>query len=106
MIYSTIAVLLLASHLLLDFLDDGPVTLLYPLIETGVGLESQTRVVFGDAVQDAAVHDPLPRVQIGSTNLSRKSYPLLNGYGILSILAFLSIYVGVEFSTQNGDDPD
>lgn len=94
--YATVATLLLISHLLLDFLDGGPVTFLYPLIETGVGLKYPTEIVFGDTVQDVAVHDPLPRVYANPTNSSREAYSLVNGYGVLSILVFVTVYLGIE----------
>lgn len=93
--YTIVATLLLISHLLLDFLDGGPVTFLYPLIETGVGLKYPTEIVFGDTVQDVAVHNPLPRVHANPTNSSREAYPLVNGYGVLSILVFITVYLGI-----------
>jgi hypothetical protein len=94
--YATVATVFLASHLLLDLLDGGPVTFLYPLIETGVGLEYPTQIVFGDAVQDVAVRNPLPRVHVNTANTSREAYSLVNGYGILSALVFVTVYLGVE----------
>jgi len=94
--YATVATIFLASHLLLDFLDGGPVTILYPLIETGVGLEYPTQIVFGDTVQDVGVRNPLPRVHINPTNSSREAYSLVNGYGILSALVFVTVYLGIE----------
>lgn len=94
--YTIVATLLLISHLLLDFLDGGPVTFLYPLIETGVGLKYPTEIVFGNTVQDVAVHNPLPRIHANPTNSSRETYPLVNGYGVLSILVFVTVYLGVE----------
>lgn len=94
--YAAVATIFLASHLLLDFLDGGPVTFLYPLIETGVGLEYPSQIVFGDAVQDVAVHNPLPRVQADATNSTREAYSLVNGYGILSALVFVTVYFGIQ----------
>lgn len=101
--YATIATLLLASHLLLDFLDGGPVTLFNPFIKTGVGLEYQTQIVFGDAVHDIAIHDPIPRIKAGTTNTSREAYSLVNGYGVLSALAFLTVYLGNEIHRRYED---
>ncbi|WP_431357892.1 metal-dependent hydrolase [Halobaculum rarum] len=95
-IYATVATVFLSSHLLLDLLDGGPVTFLYPIIETGVGLKNPTQIVFGDTVQDVAVHNPLQRVHTGATNSSREAYSLVNGYGILSALVFVTVYLGIE----------
>lgn len=61
--YANVVIIFLASHLLLDFLDGGPGMFLYPLIETGVGLEYPSQIVFGDAVQNVAVRNPLPHLQ-------------------------------------------
>jgi len=94
--YAAVATIFLASHLLLDFIDGGPVTFLYPLIETGVGLEYPSQIVFGDAVQDVAVRNPLPRVQADATNSAREAYSLVNGYGILSALVFVTVYFGIQ----------
>jgi hypothetical protein len=91
-----VATLSLASHLLLDFLDGGPVTFLYPLIETGVGLEYPTQIVFGDTIQDVAVRNPLPRVHAGATNSSREAYSLMNGHELLSSVVFVTVYLGLE----------
>ena len=99
--YATIATLLLASHLLLDFLDGGPVTLFYPFIKTGVGLEYPTKIVFGDAVHDVTIRNPIPQIQAGTTDVSREAYPLVNGYGVLSVFAFLTVYLGNEIQRRN-----
>lgn len=105
--YATLATVFLASHLFLDFLDGGPVTVLYPIIKTGVGLEYSTQIVFGDATHDVTVQNPVPRVQVGETNASRKAYSLLNGYGFLSGIAFLIVYLGSGPRTHsNGDESD
>lgn len=95
MTYATVATVFLVSHLLLDFLDGGPVTFLYPIIETGVGLTYPTEIVFSDTVQDVAVRNPLPRVRTNPTNSSREAYSLVNGCGVLSILVFVTVYLGI-----------
>lgn len=97
--YATIATLLLTSHLLLDFLDGGPVMLFYPFIKTGVGLEYPTQIVFDDSIHSVRVRDPLPRIQVGTTSPSREAYSLINGYGVLSALAFLIVYLGNEIQS-------
>jgi hypothetical protein len=103
-IYATLAVGLFASHLLLDFLDGGPVTLLYSVIKTGVGLDYPTTIVFGTGVTDVAVQNPLPRVQAEAANPEREVYPLLNGYGVVSALVFVIVYVGFESRAGSGGD--
>jgi len=99
--YAALITVLLASRLFLDFLDGGPVTVLYPIIKAGVGLEYPTQIVFGDATHDVTVQNPVPRVQVGETNASRDAYSLLNGYGFLSALAFLIVYLGSGSRTHS-----
>jgi len=57
----------LVSHLLLDFLDGGPVKFLYPLVETGAGMKYPTEIVFGGIVQNDAVRNPLPGIRVNPT---------------------------------------
>lgn len=52
--------------------------------------------MFGDTVPDVGVRNPLPRVNVNPTNSSREAYSLVNGYGILSALVFVTVYLGIE----------
>ncbi len=98
---STYAVLvgaLLFSHLLLDVLDGGPVSVLYPLIDAGVGLQYPTQLVIGETISGTSVQQPLPTVNVRTPTQGRVSYPLVNGYGVLSALTFLVLYASQELS--------
>lgn len=86
--YAALATLLLGSHLFLDILDGGPVTLLYPLVDAGVGLEYPTQLILGDGTVPAGIRDPLPTVRIDAPSRSRRAYPLFTGYGVLSAVTF------------------
>lgn len=89
--YALLAVGLLFSHLLLDLLDGGPVPFLYPIVDAGVGLHYPAQLVLQDTV---AIRNPLPEVRVGTPNRSRQTYPIVTGYGVLSGLTFLTVYLG------------
>lgn len=92
MTYATLIIALMFSHLLLDFLDGGPVTILYPLVDVGIGLHYPTEFVIGDSIGTTGITEPIPKVHVNSPNRSRTSYRLVSGYGILSGLTFLVVY--------------
>lgn len=92
--YAVLGVLLLHSHLLLDLLDGGPVTLLYPVIREGVGLTYPTRLIFGEGPLGVVVQHPLPAIRVDPTAQGRTTYPPIDGYGVLSALLFLTVYGG------------
>lgn len=98
--YASLAVLLMFSHLLLDLIDGGPVTLLYPLVDLGVGLTYESTVSFGDAIHQVTLSDLVPSIRTGNPNVDRRSYPFLKGYGVLSALVFLTVYVGSELRNR------
>lgn len=92
--YTVLAVLLLHSHLLLDILDGGPVTVLYPFRREGIGLTYPTQLVFKDVPPGVVIQHPLPEIRVRPTAQGRTTYPPINGYGVLSALLFLTVYGG------------
>lgn len=92
--HAVLAVLLLHSHLLLDVLDGGPVTFLYPVLHEGIGLTYPIRLVFGEGPLGVIVQHPLPALRVDPTAQGRTTYPPINGYGVLSALLFLTVYGG------------
>ncbi|MFC6765381.1 metal-dependent hydrolase [Natrinema soli] len=98
--YAIVIITLLFSHLLLDFLNGGPVTFLYPLSNVGFGLTYPTELVLGDTVGTTGVRNPAPAVATDAPNRSRAAYPLVNGYGVLSGLTFLIIYARGSLSER------
>lgn len=93
--YALLAVALLHAHLLLDVLDGGSVTLLFPLVERGVGLTYPTHLVL-DGPVGATVERPLPELRVTTTRPGRTRYPLVNGFGVLSVLTFATVYLGTR----------
>jgi hypothetical protein len=90
--YAVVAVLLFGSHLLLDFLDGGPVTLLYPLVPEGIGLEYPMRILFGHDPLDVRVTNPLVRLRIATVRHSVHPYTPVDAFGVTSTLLFWTIY--------------
>jgi membrane-bound metal-dependent hydrolase YbcI (DUF457 family) len=90
--YALLATCLFASHVLLDFLEGGPVLLFWPVSEAGVGLRYPAQLLVGGtggSPTDVGVANPLPEVRTTVPNRDRRSYTLVQGYGVLSTLVFL-----------------
>jgi membrane-bound metal-dependent hydrolase YbcI (DUF457 family) len=96
--YAVLIAALLYSHLLLDVLDGGPVTLLYPLVDVGIGLRYPAQLVVGDTVSATGIRNPLPSVHAAEPTRGHATYSLVNGYGVLSALTFVVVYLGSEYS--------
>ncbi|WP_207589830.1 metal-dependent hydrolase [Halomontanus rarus] len=91
--YAPVAIALLYSHLLLDIVDGNFVTLLSPLVKTGIQLQYPGHVVLGGAwpivVQGDLLSLAVGKPQPGSGGPG--TYPLVQKYGVLSVLVFLSV---------------
>lgn len=91
------AAALVWSHLLLDVIDGGPVPVLFPLVEHGVGLRYPARVAFGVEPFGVAVRGPVVALRTTAPASGFDAYGFLNGFGVASALAFAGIYLGVEY---------
>lgn len=89
---SLVIVVLIGSHLLLDFIDGGPVPLLFPFIESGLGLQYPGQLVFGEGILGVTIQGPLVTIGTPVPRSGYQSFGFLNGTGVLSLLAFGSIY--------------
>jgi len=89
-----VIVAFIGSHLVLDLLDGGPVPLLFPLIETGIGLQYPVRTVFGNGPFGLAFEGPLIALQTATPRPGHNTYGFIQGSGVASLLAFLCIVVG------------
>lgn len=93
--YGPLIIGFVLSHLVLDFLNGGPVPLAFPLVETGIGLEYPVRTVFGRGpfglpwLEGSIVHirtvAPVP---------SNRTYGFITGLGVANAILFVIIYVG------------
>jgi membrane-bound metal-dependent hydrolase YbcI (DUF457 family) len=84
------------SHLLLDLLDGGPVPLLYPLVESGIGLTYPARTVFGTGALGVAFDGLLVAIRTTAPKPGFNTYGFVRGFGVASMLLFLVVYAGLS----------
>ena len=100
--YATIVVALASSHLLLDFVDGGPVPLLFPFVLEGVGLQYPVRTVFGQGLLGLTFEGPLVRLRVLTPRPGYNTYGFIKGAGVASSLTFLAVYLGTERRARRG----
>lgn len=103
LVLSPIIVALVFSHLLLDFLAGGPVPLLFPLVETGVGLQYPARTVFGPAFPWIGIEGPLVTLRTTVPRSGFNTYGFITGFGVSSLLLFGIIYTGLSIERGPSD---
>lgn len=91
---SPILVFFIVSHLVLDFVDGGPVPLFYPFLETGIGLQYPIRTVFGTGPFGIAFRGPLVTLHTTQPRPGHNTYGFITGNGVASALLFAIIYAG------------
>lgn len=82
---------LLVSHLLLDFIDGGPVPLLFPLIETGIGVQYPAQTVFAGPL-GVYLDGPLVALRTAAPRPDSNRYGFITGEGVASMLLFGIVY--------------
>lgn len=93
--YAALAVAFLASHLLLDFLDGGPVPLLFPFVKTGAGLTYPMTLTFGEGPLGVVVRGPPVALRSGAPRTGHQSFGgIVTSTGIASVLTFLGVLFG------------
>lgn len=90
--YSAVIALFVFSHLLLDFLEGSPVSLLYPLERVGIGLEYPIEVVFGEGTLGATVRGSVEIVKKVPESGFNAYNGLVSGFGVASLLLFGTIF--------------
>lgn len=100
--YGPVVVALVLSHLLLDFLDGGPVPLLFPVVETGIGLEYPVRTVFGRGPVGLTFEGPLVRLRTSVPAGGFNTYGFIQGLGVANAALFATVYVGTELRERTG----
>lgn len=90
--YSPVIGALISSHLVLDFLDGGPVPLLFPFIKTGVGVEYPIRTVFGQGLFGLSFEGPLVALRTTAPQPGTNTYGFIQGGGVTSMLLFGIIF--------------
>lgn len=92
--YTPLVAALLGSHLLLDLLDGGPIFLLVPGMSPGFGLTFPTTITLGTSPTSVGVAHLVPEISTGAVSQGPATYSLITGYGVLSVLVFVSIVGG------------
>ena len=99
--YSLIASFYVFSHLFLDILDGGPVTLLYPFVKEGIGLVFPATLEFGYSMFEFHVNNIAPQLIWDIPNPSYgNSYGILSGFGVASAILFSSIISFDKFKKE------
>lgn len=91
--WSPVVAALIASHLVLDVVDGGPVPLLFPVLKTGIGLEYPVRTVFGQGLFGLQFEGPLVALRTTAPRPGYNTYGFVKGAGVASMLLFGLIYV-------------
>lgn len=101
--YAWLAAALALSHLLLDFVDGGPVPLLAPFLWEGVGLEYPVRTAFGEGPLGVLwLEGPLVSLRVVAPEQGFNTYGFINGTGVMSALTFLVVRFGDEMGRLRG----
>lgn len=88
-----VLVAVVLSHLVLDVVDGGPVPVLYPLVEGGIGFEYPIRAVFGAGPVGVSFEGPVVSLRETSPRPGFNTYGFVNGFGVASVLLFATIVV-------------
>jgi len=102
-VFAPLVVGFVGSHLVLDLVDGGPVPLLYPVVERGLGLQYPARTVFGQGTLGLSIEGPLVSARATAPRPGFNSYGFITGDGVAWVLAFLILYVGLRRTDRIGD---
>lgn len=95
--YSVIIAFFIFSHLFLDFLGDGIVPLLHPIVKTGIGLRYPIQIVFGEGTLGATIEGSIKLVKHAPDPGFNSYEGLITGYGIAAALLFVTLYINDRF---------
>lgn len=99
--FSPAIVALIGSHLVLDFVDGGPVPFLFPLIESGVGLQYPAQTVF-DGPLGLRFEGPLVSLRTSAPRPTNNTYGFIQGGGVASMLLFGIVYISERWYGRSG----
>lgn len=104
LVVTPVVVALIWSHLVLDIVDGGPVPLLFPLIETGIGFRYPVQVAFGEGLLGVRLDGPLVALRSTAPAPGHNTYGFVQGAGVASALAFLTVYLGLHLDRSRARD--
>lgn len=102
----------IGSHLLLDIVDGGPVPLLYPFIERGIGLQFPARTAFGRGQVGMDIKGQVVTAEVTAPRPGFNEYTFIDPPGVAWLLAFVVVYVGLRrragdrISGRDDSEPD
>lgn len=94
--YSSLATAFMGSHLAMDLLDGGPVPLLSPIVEAGIGVQYPMQIAFGEGPLGVSLHHAPIAVRVTHPRPGFNTYGFLRGYGIAWALVFVILYLGLR----------
>lgn len=94
--FAPLIVVLVLSHLILDFVDGGPVSLLFPLVEGGIGLQYPVQITFGQGPVGVALEGPIVQLHSAAPRGGFNAYGFIDGVGVANMLLFVTVYIGLE----------
>jgi len=94
-----------ASHLLLDVVDGGPVPLLYPFVERGLGFQYPARTVFGAEPVGISIDGALVTTRVMAPRPGYNTYGFVTSGGVAWLLAFLVIFVALRRRGRASNTP-
>lgn len=105
--YAPVVSAVIGSHLVLDFIDGGPVPLLYPFLESGIGLAYPARTVFGSGFFGVRIEGRLVALRITAPEPGFNTYGFIQGTGVAWLLVFGLISLAVRrHRDPSGNEPD
>jgi len=99
--FSPVVVALVGSHLVLDIVDGGPVPLLFPLVETGIGLQYPAQTVFGQGPFGLHLEGPLVSLRTVAPRPENNTYGFIQGTGVAGMLLFGTVYLCDQRRARN-----
>jgi membrane-bound metal-dependent hydrolase YbcI (DUF457 family) len=95
--YARLVAAIIGSHLVLDIIDGGPVPLLYPLVERGVGLQFPAQTMFGRGPIGMDIEGPVVAANVAVPQPGFNEYTFIDAPGVAWLVAFVVIYLGLRF---------
>ena len=92
---------LILSHLVLDIVDGGPVPLLYPLTDSGIGLRYPATVAFGVDPVGIAINGPLVTLVTSTPRSGFNEYGFIDGVGVANALLFACVVIGLHWQSRD-----
>ncbi|WP_436926773.1 metal-dependent hydrolase [Halosimplex amylolyticum] len=102
--YAPVLSAIIGSHLVLDLIDGGPVPLLYPFVERGLGLQYPAQTVFGRGPIGLSIEGQIMTTRMAAPRPGYNAYGFLTGEGIAWALVFVIVFVGLRRQGRRGAD--